>query len=114
MKEDETWVEWLKRTTGIVEKQLKAAGLDDWVVSQRKRKWAFAGHVARREDGRWSQKVLQWEPLDGYRSRGHPIKRWGDAIDDFFKPLDVGRHGWITIAQDRNGWASLAKEFANC
>ena len=38
MKEDETWVEWLKRTTGIVEKQLKAAGLDDWVVSQRKRK----------------------------------------------------------------------------
>ena len=38
----------------------------------------------------------------------------GDAIDDFFKPLDVGRHGWITIAQDRNGWASLAKEFANC
>ena len=70
MKEDGTWVEWLKRTTGIVEKQLKAAGLDDWVVSQRKRKWAFAGHVARREDGRWSQKVLQWEPSDGCRSRG--------------------------------------------
>ena len=112
LREEETWVEWIRRTTGIVEKQLRATSLDDWVAAQRKRKWSFAGHVARRDDGRCSHQVLKWEPPEGCRSRGHPVKWWGDALDEFFKSLGIGRHGWITIAQDRQGWALLAKDFA--
>ena len=42
----ESWVEWMKRTTGALEKQLKKADIDEWVTAQRRRKWRWAGHTA--------------------------------------------------------------------
>ena len=84
LQERETWIEWMQRTTFLVEDQLRKAGLGDWVVVQRKRQWTFAGHVARRTDGRWSRLVLGWVPVRGRRYRGHPSKRWSDEIDFFF------------------------------
>ena len=62
----ESWLDWIKRTTSVAEEHLRATGLDDWVVAQRKRNWAFAGHVARRTDMRWSSHLLKWCPQDGY------------------------------------------------
>eukprot|EP00973_Karenia_brevis_P072114 10018446-Karenia_brevis.AAC.1 len=83
MVEGETWVEWLRRCTRIVESALSELRIDDWVVSQRRRKWRLAGHTARREDGRWSTAVCHWTPVGGYRQRGHPHKRWSDDLDGF-------------------------------
>ncbi|KAI8421291.1 hypothetical protein MSG28_008327 [Choristoneura fumiferana] len=34
-------------------------------------KWQWAGHIARRADGRWGRKVLEWRPRIGKRSVGH-------------------------------------------
>ena len=42
------------------------------------------GHVARCIDGRWTQKLLKWQPQKGFSHRGHPIKRWSDDLDNFF------------------------------
>ncbi|CAH2227491.1 jg9312 [Pararge aegeria aegeria] len=41
-------------------------------IAQRvaKLKWQWAGHIARRTDGRWGSKVLEWHPRTG--------KRWVD------------------------------------
>ena len=77
LRQEETWVEWIRRTTGMMEKQLHAASLDDWVAAQRKRKWSFAGHVARRDDGRWSHQVLKWEPLGRGADQGGILSNGG-------------------------------------
>ncbi|CAH2234748.1 jg20975 [Pararge aegeria aegeria] len=45
-----------------------------------KLKWQWAGHIARRTDGRWGLKVLEWRPRNGKRSVGRPPTRWTDDI----------------------------------
>eukprot|EP00973_Karenia_brevis_P061587 8564345-Karenia_brevis.AAC.1 len=77
----ENWVDWLRRTTAIAEGQLHQVVLDDWVRAQRRRKYKFAGHVARREDGRWSTRMLNWTPQTGYRQIGRPRRRWRDVLE---------------------------------
>ncbi|KAI8421117.1 hypothetical protein MSG28_008210 [Choristoneura fumiferana] len=51
-----------------------------WVTDIAKRisslKWQWAGHIARRTDGRWGRKVLEWWPRIGKRSVGRPPTRW--------------------------------------
>ena len=56
--------------------------IEDWVTKSRMMKWSWAGHVARRTDGRWSTAVLEWKPIGGKRNVGRPIKRWGDDLID--------------------------------
>ncbi|KAI8435740.1 hypothetical protein MSG28_003982 [Choristoneura fumiferana] len=43
-------------------------------------KWQWAGHIARRADGRWGRKVLEWRPRIGKRSVGLPPTRWTDDL----------------------------------
>ena len=69
----ETWIECIVRTTGIVEGHLNRTGLDDWVTAARRKYWRWAGHIARRSDGRWATKLLTWQPEHGRRKRGHPL-----------------------------------------
>ncbi|CAH2210977.1 jg7376, partial [Pararge aegeria aegeria] len=40
-----------------------------------KLKWQWAGHIARRTDGRWVSKVLEWLPRTDKRSVGRPPTR---------------------------------------
>ncbi|CAH2236732.1 jg16972 [Pararge aegeria aegeria] len=73
-------------------------------IAQRvKLKWKWAGHIARRTDGRWGSKVLEWRPRTGKRSVGRPPTRWTDDI----KRVDGRR--WKQAAQDRGFWNSLEK-----
>ena len=69
--EFECWAEWLKRTTFLVEDICSQMELEDWVAAQRKRKWQFAGHVSRRDDGRWNTQTLDYGK-DGSRRAGIP------------------------------------------
>eukprot|EP00973_Karenia_brevis_P036586 5043515-Karenia_brevis.AAC.1 len=50
----EDYVTWIRRATHIAENATAKAGIEDWVVLQRRWKWRWAGHVARRPDNRWS------------------------------------------------------------
>ncbi|CAH2239297.1 jg6872 [Pararge aegeria aegeria] len=69
-------------------------------IAQRdaKLKWQWAGHIARRTDGRWCLKVLEWRPRTGKRSVGRPPTRW---TDDFRR---VAGSLWRQAAQDRVLW----------
>ncbi|CAH2238966.1 jg19290 [Pararge aegeria aegeria] len=51
-------------------------------IAQRvaKLKWQCAGHIARRTDGRWGPKVLEWKHRTGKRSVGPPPTRSTDDI----------------------------------
>ena len=107
----ETWVEWIRRATGIAEKSLKRAGIDDWVVGQRRRQYKWAGHVARRTDRRWSCQILDWTPVGGYRSVGRPRRRWADRLNFFFNSPEFGKDAWRYIAESRNEWERHEDEY---
>ena len=82
----------------------------DWVEEQRRRKWRWAGHIARRTDGRWTKWMLSWQPGRGQRGQGRPVTRWEDALVEFMR----GRGRWVDVAQDRKGskgWQALEEEF---
>ena len=108
-EEVETWQEWIKRATNLAAKAAKKAGVVDWVEEQRRRKWGWAGHVARREDGRWSRRLLDWEPPMGRRSWGRPVLRWSDSLTQFAKTKG---ETWEKTARDQMKWSSWEDEFA--
>ncbi|CAH2237937.1 jg4631 [Pararge aegeria aegeria] len=60
-------------------------------------KWQWVGHIARRTDGRWGPKVLEWRPRTGKRKVGRPSTSW---IDDIKRV--AGSH-WKQ-PQDRKFW----------
>ena len=107
----ESWLEWIKLATNIVEIHLKKSGIDDWVTAQRRSKYKWAGHVSRRSDGRWSTRVLDWAPADGVRKVGRPQKRWSDILVHYFEFLDMGPEGWRFAAADRAAWGDNEGEF---
>ncbi|CAH2245272.1 jg5104 [Pararge aegeria aegeria] len=59
--------------------------------------------IARRTDGRWGLKVLEWRPRTGKRSVGRPPTSWTDDI------RRVAGSRWRQAAQDRALWNSLQK-----
>lgn len=70
----EDYVDWIKRATEMAEGATKKARVTDWVTEQARRKFLWAGHVARRKDGRWDERLLNWL-LEGKRQRGRPKRR---------------------------------------
>ncbi|CAH2222992.1 jg17862 [Pararge aegeria aegeria] len=69
-----------------------------------KLKWQWAGHIARRTDGRWDLKVLEWPPHQLTQRRSAPT-RWTDVI------RRVAGSRWRQPAQDRGLWNSLQKSY---
>ena len=66
----ENWIDYIKQTVGIAENCLPRARLEDWAAGQRRRKWRWAGHAARRLDGQWSNKVLFCNEFPRHRRVG--------------------------------------------
>ena len=105
----ETWVEWLQRTTRVAEAIMVQAKIPDWAEEQRRRKWRWAGHVSRREDKRWSTRLLDWVPEKGSRRWGQPNTRWADSLEQFAKSKGFV---WQEMAKDRKKWEALETEYA--
>ena len=108
----EDWVDYIKRVTCVAEDCLGNAKREDWVAAQRRRKWRWAGHVARRWDDRWSHKVLQANGMGGVRRVAHPVARWRDSIESFVSTnTEFTSTSWITLAQNRDAWHTLEDKF---
>ena len=90
-----------KRNTWIRE-QTKVT---DVICRVKKLKWNWVGHLARRNDDRWTTKVLYWIPRDKKRPRKRPQSRWRDEIVKF-----VGAE-WRRSAENRAGWKHLGEAF---
>ena len=95
----ESWVHWKQRSTREVLGIIGKLQISEWPEQQRLRKWTWAGHVARRHDGRWSKKVLLWTP-PGARRTGHPCCRWEDCLPN----------NWLVEAQGREEWFNKFKK----
>ncbi|KAJ8711218.1 hypothetical protein PYW07_008460 [Mythimna separata] len=70
-----------------------------------KLKWQWTGHIARKTDGRWGRKVLEWRPRTGRRSVGRPPTRWTDDL------ARVAGIRWMRDAQDRSLWRRLGEAY---
>jgi hypothetical protein len=57
--------------------------------------------LARRTDGRWGGKILEWRPRTERRSVGRPPTRWTDDL------VKVAGNRWMRAAQDQSLWRAL-------
>ena len=102
-----------KAETAFCEEVFHKLRIDDWVTSQRRRKWRLAGHMARRRDNRWSHLALIWEPVHGRRKQGHPMRRWADELDDVVRSVLALEAGlWIAAAHAGHEWKNLEDAYA--
>ena len=111
-EELEPWHEWVQRVTHAVESKMEKVGVANWIQTQRSKFFRWAGHVARYSDERWTIRILNWTPNSGQgrRPRARPWKRWSDSLGDFVKAR-LGTREWQVVAQDRERWSRLDKEF---
>ena len=70
-----------------------------------KRKWRWAGHIARMKYNRWTKRCTEWQPRRGKRPRGRPNRRWQDDI--------TRKEGtsWNRKATDRGQWEALVEGY---
>ena len=109
----EPWIDYIMRATEEAELKMGELNIEDWVMTQRRRKWRLAGHTARRVDGRWSTRLLDWRPEGGHRERKRPYERWAEDLNKFFaEAMEAAPGEWSLYAQHRDGWADFEDGFA--
>jgi hypothetical protein len=72
----------------------------------------WAGHVARKDEGRGVYRVLVGKPV-GKRPMGRPRRRWNDSIRMDFQEVGCGGMNWIEVAQDRDRLRALVNAVMN-
>ena len=110
-------VDWVIRATWKAEDTMRKFDVPDWVEEAHKRKFRWAGHVARCHDGRWTREVLTWS-VAGSRMRGRPHARWTDSINKFFDNLfgldkTSDNLFWLGLAEDRDSWHAAESDYVN-
>ena len=112
----EPWVDWIRRTTHVVEEKLGNLGMDDWIARYRRAKWNFAATVVNASEDRWCKRVLMWQPsvLKTSRRRvGRPSARWDDAINNCIAKVYGASESlaWTDVAESREAWSELVSDF---
>jgi len=76
---EEQWVDWIIRATHAVEEKMTCCNIPHWPEGQRSRRRHLEKKILESSDGRWSKRLLEWEPRGGFRRVGRPHTRWTDA-----------------------------------
>ena len=116
---------WLRRILGISYKEhisnveLRRRTGQPYVGQIiRKRRVKWAGHVLRMDDTRPTKETFLYKP-DGKRSRGRPMRRWMDCLEDDLKQAGISRCGrtcgrnrmtLLDMAQDRELWRDVVEK----
>jgi hypothetical protein len=72
----------------------------------------WAGHVARKEEGRGVYRVLVGRP-EGKRPLGRSRKRWEDNIKMDLREVGTDGSNWIQLAQDGVQWRTFVSMVMN-
>jgi hypothetical protein len=83
----------------------KKTKVKDILEKIKEAKWRWAGHVARRQDNRWTKRITEWQPRTGKRRRGRQKRRWRDDITSYLGST------WTRQAQDRDRWKLLEEGY---
>ena len=114
----EDYVDWIRRSTRLVEEIMHNHSIPNWVQEIHRRPFDWAGTIARRIDGRWTHALLNRSAI-GRRARGRPRLRWTDNLNKFFHSSGIARREggsidnsfWIALAADETSWAELRSDF---
>ena len=74
----------------------KKTMIQDLRVIIKRYKWRWAGHLARREDDRWSKIITEWCPISMKRKRGRQNTRWSDDI------AEMTGKDWRRVARQKS------------
>jgi len=80
------------------------------VIKSRRMRWV--GNVDSMGEEREVYRVLVGKP-EGKRLLGRPRRRWEDNIRMDIQEVGCGYMDWIGLAQDRDGWRTLAGAVMN-
>jgi hypothetical protein len=108
-KRDEVTGEWSKLHSGELHNLYSSPDIIRQIKSRRMR---WAGHVARRGEGRNLYRVLVGKP-EGRRPLGRPTRRWEDGIKMDLTEIGLGVVEWIHLAQDKDCWRALVNAVMN-
>eukprot|EP00959_Pyramimonas_sp_CCMP1952_P007854 164445-Pyramimonas_sp.AAC.1 len=84
-KPEEPWVEWMQRTTRKARSSARHSAVQHWVVAHFRRKWRWAGHLARMHHQEWAGEVTRWRDLSWQAS----------VVNDYQRPLRPLRWPWM-------------------
>ena len=109
----EPWHEWCMRVTEAAEREMQKAGVEDWAIAAKRKIWTLAGHISRRDDDRWSEAMLSWQPEGGLRRVARPFKRWIEDIERLVQIEEPNSEpdGWRFLASYRGKWKGLEEKF---
>jgi hypothetical protein len=82
------------------------------IVRVIKSRMRWAGHVARRGEGRGVYRVLVGSP-EGKKQLGGPRRRWEDNIKVDLREIGIDGTNWIHLAQDRIQWRIFVNTIMN-
>jgi hypothetical protein len=113
----EEWVDWIIRATREAEATMERYDVPDWVEEAHRRKFRWAGHVARRHDGRWTRDIRTWT-VAGHRSRRRPLTRWTDSLNKFFSTMfslerQADNSFWMDLAENRDSWRAAESDYVH-
>ena len=65
------------------------------------RRFRWAEHVARMEEGRSAFKILTGKPI-AKRPLGRPRRRWEDNVRIYLEEIGISARSWVDSAYDRD------------
>jgi hypothetical protein len=80
------------------------------VIKSRMMRWA--GHVARKGEGRGVYRVLVGRP-EARRPLGRPRRRWEDNIKIDLREIGIDGANWIRLARGRVQWRTFVNTVMN-
>jgi hypothetical protein len=123
---DESWVEWVKRSTRRAVAEAKQTGIRMWVDAHLKSKWCWAGHAIRMAEGRLARRGLEWRDsvwwttevllFSGQLRLRRPMRthwfRWEDDLKRY--AAICGWASWQSVAQLRDEFGHASKWLQHC
>ena len=117
---DEDWIQWLQRCTRKALSIADQVGVRSWVSSHLRRKWFWAGHLARRGLETWLLRTTAWRDSCWQSMAGEvasrplrPTRRrwmkWEDVLRRY--STAIGGPQWMTAAAAKTVWNNEADKF---
>ena len=116
--QDEEWRDTMSRMKQRVKAAKELSSMRDWSAELSKRKWRWAGEIAKLDESRWPRKLVEWSPNQVQQQTWSPVKRkvgrprtrWEDPLNAYSKTK--GYRDWLHFAQSApEHWNSCEDEY---